>query len=294
MRRQLFCALGLLLPALALAEPVSIEHQGVKLVSELRLAEGKQLSDGVLVLLHGTIAHHRMEIITALEQALNERGLSTLAVNLGYNLSDRTGMLPCETRHTHRHEDAVSELGAWLEWLKARGAGEAVLVGHSRAGNQVLWFERENPQSNLKNLVLIAPMTWDLAEDAKALEARGAKSPAALLGQAQALVKAGKGDELLSDIPFIYCEKAAASAAAFVSYHGDDARKHTPNLLKATDKRILVITGSEDALSAKLQPGLEALGDKKSIQINSVDGADHFFRDLYAEDAADLIAEFLK
>ncbi|MGF1643864.1 MAG: alpha/beta hydrolase [Thiotrichales bacterium] len=294
MKRRLFCALGLLLPWLATAEPVSIEHQGVKLNSELRLAEGKQLADGVVVLLHGTIAHHRMEIITALEQALNDRGLNTLAVNLGYNISDRAGMLPCEVKHTHRHEDAVAELNLWLEWLKSRGAGEVVLAGHSRAGNQVMWFDAEHPKASGAKIVLIAPMTWDAAEDGKALEARGAKSTAALLQQARDKVKAGQGGETLKDVPFIYCEKAEASADAIISYHGDDPRKHTPNLLKATEKQVLVITGTDDPLTAKLQPGLSALGDSKTVRVESVNGADHFFRDLYAEDVADLIVGFLR
>ena len=154
----LAAALALAAP-FASAEEVTLKDQDRSLHAELSLADGKTLADGVIVLLHGTLAHNRMEIIQALETAMNERGYNTLAVNLSYNLDPREGMLDCGITHTHRHEDAMRELGLWVNWLQRQGADKLVLMGHSRGGNQVSWYDLEHDGPAIQAVVAVAPMT---------------------------------------------------------------------------------------------------------------------------------------
>ncbi len=54
------------------AEEVTLQHRGLDLNANLALAESKGLSDGVLLMVHGTLAHNRMEIIRELEQWLKD------------------------------------------------------------------------------------------------------------------------------------------------------------------------------------------------------------------------------
>ena len=49
-------------------------------------------------------------------------------------------MYDCATPHTHRHADAVEEIGAWLGWLQSQGVAKVALLGHSRGGNQTARF----------------------------------------------------------------------------------------------------------------------------------------------------------
>ena len=132
--------------------------------------------------------------------------------------------------------------------------------------------------------VLLAPMTWDAA---KAAAAYGAGSGALL---ADYLTRAAAGEELV-DVPFLHCERATVSAASFASYYADDPRFDTPALLPRIAKPVLVVAGSEDEVVADLGRRLATI-DQANVATLTVEGADHFFLDLYAEEVADAVAAF--
>ena len=52
--------------------------------------------------------------------------------------------------------------------------------------------------------------------------------------------------------------------------------------------------GSEDEAVPDLPAAIEALGELKNVKTVMIDGADHFFMDLYNEDSAAAVAEFVK
>ena len=114
-----------------------------------------------------------------------------------------------------------------------------------------------------------------------------------MLARARELVDAGKGDALVKPVDFIYCEQTGATAAAFVSYYTPDTDMDTPSLVPAIKLPVLVIAGSEDTAVKGLPEKVEPLADGERVQLMVVDGADHFFRDLYSEDIADAVAEML-
>jgi hypothetical protein len=133
------------------AEEVKIPHDGLTLNADLTRASGKTLADGVVLIVHGTLAHNRMETIRNLSDVLVDRGLSTLAINLSLGLDDRHGMYDCKFAHRHRYLDSGREIGAWLNWLKTRGGAQRHPDGplaRRRAGRPVRRrYERggENP-----------------------------------------------------------------------------------------------------------------------------------------------------
>ncbi|HEY5719091.1 MAG TPA: alpha/beta hydrolase, partial [Gammaproteobacteria bacterium] len=109
-----------------------------------------------------------------------------------------------------------------------------------------------------------------------------------------ARVAAGAPGELLEEIDFLYCAQTRASAAAFVGYYADEPRRDTPGLLPRLPKPVLVIAGSADTVVPGLAQRVGPLADGTRVQFELVDGADHFFRDLYADDVADLAAGFIQ
>src|SRR3546814_17638675 len=89
-----------------------------------------------MVLVHGTLAHNRMEIMQMLQETLGERGISTLAVTLSMGVSDRRGMYDCAVQHRHSNALAAAEIGAWNHWAVKQGPAQVGLPAHARAGRQ--------------------------------------------------------------------------------------------------------------------------------------------------------------
>jgi hypothetical protein len=55
--------------ATARAEPVQIRHEDRTLNADLALPPGGDVRDGLVVMVHGTLMHGRMEIMAALRRA---------------------------------------------------------------------------------------------------------------------------------------------------------------------------------------------------------------------------------
>ncbi len=283
----------------AQAEEVNTRFRGLSLLGNLELAEGKGLESGVSVVVHGTLAHRGMEIITALQQHLKTRGISTLAITLSLGVDRRTGFFDCGALHAHRPQDAADEIDAWIGWLKNNGATDIALIGHSVGGNQVAVYAAERNDPSLGSIVLVAPTTYESARAAERYKARFGAELSEVLAGAQARVQAGNAVERMSGIGFLNCENATATAGSIVAWYGPDPRRHTPSLLRAMVPRALVVVAGKDEIVPDLEEAVTPLardagGGRGEIRVQTIEGADHFFRDLFIEDTADIIAEWLK
>ncbi len=274
-------------------ERIELQSGGLTLGARLVLAEGGSLADGVVLLTHGTMGHYGMETISAQQDALAERGINTLAITLSLGIDRRTGFYDCATPARHRHQDALAEIGLWLEWLKGQGAGKIALMGHSRGGNQTAWFAAENPQAGFEKVILLAPILSDPYTEAASYERRFGVPLAEALEQARALVKAGRGDEMMRVPGFLFCRDAQVSAAAFVSYYEPEPRRNTATLLPRIAQPVLVIGGTADNVVPNLEQVIGPMADGEKIVLRMIEDSDHAFLDFFAEDAADAVAEFL-
>ena len=278
----------------AQAETVTTQTaDGVAVTANLELADGASLADGVVLLTHGTLAHNAMEIIQALQAGLKDRGISSLAPTLSLGVPNRTGMYDCKVTHTHRHTDALDEIGLWLGWLKEQGATDVVLAGHSRGGNQTAWFAAREPDPSVSKVILIAPATWDETKAAAGFEKSHGQPLDGALKKAWALVDAGQGSEIMKGMGVLYCPGADVTAASFVSYYQPDDRRHTPTLMPMLSKPTLVIAGTEDTVVEGLIEATRPLADAGKVDLAVIEGADHFFLDFFAEDAADAMEAFI-
>jgi pimeloyl-ACP methyl ester carboxylesterase len=234
-----------------------------------------------------------MEIMQSLQAALKDRGISSLSMTLSLGLDKRRGMYDCATPHTHRHTDAVEEIGAWLGWLQSQGVAKVALLGHSRGGNQSARYAAVHPEAALTAVILVAPQTWSDAYAAEDYQKRYGKALAPLVEQARQIEAAGKGGSLMEHVDFVYCPDSSATAAAFLSYYAPDERMDTPHLIPEIKAPVLVIAGSEDDVVTGLVEKVQPLADGKRVTLTVLDGADHFFRDLYAEEIADAVQVLL-
>ncbi|AHE98408.1 alpha/beta hydrolase [Thioalkalivibrio paradoxus] len=285
-------ALILWLPlAAAAAERVTLEHDGLTLVGHLQAPADP--GDGVVLMLHGTLAHGRMETMATVQDLLAERGVNSLSVNLSYGIDGREGMFECDRPVTHGLDAHFSELQAWRTWLAEQGYGPVSLLGHSRGGNQIARFYQEYGPSDVPALVLIAPSTYDADRAAADYEVQSGMPLATPLEQAEELLRMEQPDTRLEGVRFLYCEELDVAPAAFLGYYRPEAAHDTPSVIDGVDVPTLVIIGSEDDVVADLPERMAGLADAANVTTATIDGADHFFRDFFADDVADAVVEFL-
>ena len=290
---SLLVAAAVLMPGRpAPAEEVKINHGGLTLNADLELAGGKTLADGVVLMTHGLLAHKGMEIMMALKGLLAERGLNTLAINLSLDLDDRHGMVDCPTPHRHRDADAMGEIAAWVAWLNNKGAGPVTLLGHSRGGNQAARYAAGNPDPAVKRLVLVAPATSNPGKPARGYYRRYKKDLAPLLKKARGLMAAGKGNALMKDVDFLYCPKTTVTAATFADYYGANPERDTPSVIRRITLPVLAVAGGSDRVNPHFGKKMKKL-PQANVKLVVIEDAGHFFRDLFGEDLADAIAEFI-
>ena len=288
------CAVALYIVVLpVVAKEVTLRHQGLTLNADFQLAAGKQPADGVVLITHGGLAHRGMESIVYLQRLLNEKGYSTLAINLSLGVDNRHGMYDCQVTHRHRNEDAVSEIGTWVDWLKKQGAKHVTLLGHSRGGSQTALYAAEQDSALVKAVVLLAPAIAENTAAATYLQ-RSKKPLAPVLEKARQLIKAGKGSAVLEQVGLLTCSDTSATADSFTSYYGQDPRLDTPYLIPKIKKPTLVVVAGDDEVVVGLDKKVAPLADGKRVHLKVIEGADHLLRDLYSDDDVDAIAAFLK
>ncbi|HQT02942.1 MAG: alpha/beta hydrolase [Thiotrichales bacterium 32-46-8] len=278
---------------LASAEDVKQTYQGKTLNANLVYADGKNYGDNVVLLLHGTLTHNGRSTYADLQNNLAKEGITSLSMNLSLGLSDRRGEYDCATPHTHKHTDAIAEVGVWMDWLKQQGVKKVSVMGHSRGGNQIAWYVSEKDSDAINKVILLAPATGE-QQSGKEYQEKYGKPLNSVLKNAKEMVKAGKGKELMKNTDFIYCEKSQVTAEAFVDYYDVKPKFDTPTVLKSIKKPTLVIVGSEDTVVPELPKRLEAIKGQKNVTITTIDGGDHFFVDLANEDVAAAVAKFIK
>lgn len=275
----------------AAAEEVKIQHRGLTLNANMQTIDDP-VGDMVM-LVHGTLAHYDMEIISALQELLAERDLSSLAINLGLGLDDRHGMYDCATPHSHTMIDALDEIDAWLDWIEGQGISAVTLAGHSNGGRQVSWFAAERDRLLLNKVVLIAPALSSVDARAAGYLNRYDTELEPLLEQAETLVADDNGATMMSGVGFLFCPGASVSAATFVSYYGDNPSLDTRYNLSKIKKSVLVVAGSDDQVVRGLPEAMAPFAGRGVIKYVEIEDAGHFFLDFFAEDLADAIAGFV-
>lgn len=250
----------------------------------------------LVFMLHGTLGHARMETLAGIQTALAERGLSSLSINLSYGIDGRSGIFECDAPVTHGLAQHFVEIDAWRDWARDEGFDIVGWFGHSRGGNQIARWAFERGEA--APLLLLAPSTSDFEAAGEAYDARSERSRDDWLEKANTMIAAGEGAALMGEGAFLYCDALPFSAQAFVTYYGDDPHADTPTLLadSGSEQPVIVWIGSTDEVVADLPERLAAKkadGAAQNLTSITIDGADHFFRDFFAEDVADSAVDFL-
>jgi pimeloyl-ACP methyl ester carboxylesterase len=288
--------LVLVRPAGAAEQELELSVEGRTTLATLRTPASMGPDTPLVVMTHGTLAHKDMEVIQGVAKALEQRGIASLAHTLSLGLDRRKGMYDCAARHDYVTDDAVGEIGAWV--AKAKGVSRHVFAfGHSRGGSQVARYVAASETSPVAGAVLLAPVTAKAEADLRASYAQTYGKPLEpFLEQATKAVAVGRGGEWM-DVPgFIYCRNAVVTARAFASFYAADASQDTAALVARLKLPVLVLAATKDTVVPDVVASFAPLADSSGgrVQLDKIEDADHFFRDLFAEDVADRIADFIK
>ncbi len=276
--RALACAAAFALatPGAAVAEPVQIKPAALRLNGNLEIPAGKSMSDGVALVVPDALSHHGHETIAALQAHLKDDGVATLAITLSLGIDDRKGARACEVPHAYTMADTGGELDRWIEWLQLNGARSIDLIGFSRGGAEVAVMAAQ--RRALHRIVLLAP--------AFATSAELAESYARTFGQPlKPVLDAARAAPLETrPVDFLSCRHAPVTGAAFV-----DAYREIPaEITTEIPQPVLVMIAGSDEIVPDLDKKLPA-----AVRRVVIEDSGHFFQDLYGEDAADAIADFL-
>ncbi|HLG45405.1 MAG TPA: hypothetical protein VKY24_04115 [Reyranella sp.] len=266
-----------LVPGMAMAEPVQIKPSLTRLNANLELPEGKTVGDGVVVLVHGTLSWYGQETIAVLQKNLKAHGIGSLAITLSLGVDDRQRARRCDVVHDYALAGARREIGLWLEWLGSQRPSHVDLLGFSRGGAQVAAIAPELP--HVRRIVLLAPAFATALEQADIYQ-RAFGHPLQ-----PEIAEARKNPLQTRTVDFLTCKQAPVLNATFL----DGYAELPPRLAARTGKPTLVIIAGNDEVVPDLARKLPS--DVKRVVI---DGASHFFLDLYGDEAADVTAKFLQ
>ncbi len=295
-KRALIVALAIVSCAAgrALSEEVTIKHSDLTLNANLESPESEQSASQVILILHGLLGHNQGAIVRTFQAGFLKNGWTSLAPNLSLGIGDRHGNFDCATPHRYRLIDAVDELGAWMTWLKARGVRRVILVGHSLAANQVMAFASARGDPSIAGIILLAPSTQGYKRVVSIYETRYGVELEPLLSRARELVGNGQGDTLLKPVDFIFCPQTAVGAASFFDYYGEgNSVRDLPAMLQKVETPIMIIAASKDDRQPDLIERVTPFVDDKRVYLSIVDGAGHFFRDLFDDKALDYAVDFI-
>lgn len=280
-------------PVLLQAKEVTQQYNGLTLNANLEMAEGKTFKDGIVLLLHGFLAHNKMEIIETAQQALLDVGHSSLAINLSLGIDNRHGFHGCDRPHRHIQDNAIKELAAWVAWLRRKGVEDITLIGHSSGANQVSRYAVEQLDPEVSRIVLLAPGTAGREHNRENYQIRYDTNFENLVSSLEKKVIQGKGD-ILMKIDWNACSQADTTPRSFLSYHSPNNKfaNIKANLIRIKIP-VMVIAGDLDELQPNTPEILESIIDNEKIRLTVIEGAGHFFRDFNIEEAIEATIEFI-
>lgn len=274
------------------AQEIQLPYNNLTLIGNLEMAPQHKLSDGVILMTHAGLGHSAMETMASLQSLFREQGYTSLAITLSLNIDKRHGMFDCKSTHRHLYADATKEIDAWVSWLEQQAVHNIILFGHSRGGSQTAYYAAEHDQPDIKAVVLLAPDTRE-TNSAQVYQRRYHKSLQKVLSQAQALIKAKQGDSVMQHTDFLYCPDTSVTAATFDSYYGSDPHLDSSLMIRKIVKPTLIMLAGQDSIVIN-NDKLRELAGLKNVHVNEVEDANHFFRDLNADEAVEKIIRFLR
>jgi pimeloyl-ACP methyl ester carboxylesterase len=233
------------------------------------------------LLVHGTGGNfYSSTMFETVAERLLQLGLAVLTVNTrGHDLAS-TAVTTAGPRRQGAAYEQVSrcreDLTAWVDDLTRRGYHRVALIGHSLGALKGVYSQAHAPHAAIQRFVAISPPRLTHTDFLAGLKA---EEFSALFAKAQAMIAAGRGDDLMDvrfPLPYL------VTAAGYVDKYGPDERYSLLPLAERLTGPTLFTFGSQEvqtnAAFQGLPEAIEVLSRQRpNLQVNNVAGADHFY-----------------
>ena len=248
----------------------------------------------IVLILHGTRGHKKLELIQTLLERFSDSNIDTLSMNLSYGITNRNDdFLPCDIIHDHLNSKSLSEIRLWFDFIKQKNKYEKIiLLGHSRGGLNIAQFYSSLPDDNkdiISNVIMLAPISDEYLDIIERIKNNPLK---------QKIKNNSIDDDEVIKIDFMSCNNAEVRYATYKDYThitstDIGSRGSLIGLLNSFSVKTLIITASDDDITPDTHERVSSI-DNRHINVVQIDDADHFFRDLYFDDMFDAVLEFIQ
>ena len=235
--------------------------------------DGGRGRDLAFVLVHGVAMNFYTGPLPVVGQLLAEQGYGALSMNTrGHDWICRAGKGTGFGGATYEAiEDCLLDLDGGLAWLSERGYRRFVLFGHSLGGVKVLYYQGHRRRRDVSAVVSCSTPKHFYSH-------RVQEQPdfAGHIAEAEGLVDAGRGDELL---------RAPAgsgmglfSARTYVNKYGREERTDVRPHAARLGCPLLATAGSREPAFVEHARELVAAAGSEGGDCVVVEGAEHFYR----------------
>lgn len=255
----------------------------------------------VILLVHGTRGHQKMEIIDSIKSILSENQIDSLSINLSYGEELReNSFFSCDKSHRHLESSSIDELLKWYKYLRTQKYSNVYLLGHSRGGLNVLQLSEiisHNDIGHVKGLFLLAPVSDTLDDYILEYETKGVDLKSKIN---EMIDRVKTNNNKLNTIDFLYCDNSSVSDSSFLSYYylTDNPQSHPygidlVTLLNRTNFKTYIFTGSSDELVPLTHNRVKQV-KHNNVTSFLIEDSGHFFRDLYIDDVMEVVLDIIK
>lgn len=273
-----FLLLCLLLSAFVPATHAAIVEQQMRpgITASAEYLTGERSKPAAL-LLHGFLQTRDFPTIATLARNLHGAGFTVLSPTLSLDIPNRTRSLACEAAHRHGMDQDLAEISRWVSWLKARGHGSIVLVGHSFGSLQLLAYLSQNPDAAVKGYV-----------GASLVDAQvGALPRQPLIADMQSRAQNGQRDLVTRTLSF--CRNYTSTPESLLSYLQWDPARVLAALKRSSVDTLLIMGDADDRLGRGWLKALRHI----QVPMAIVPGASHFMDGAHEFELLELTERFL-
>lgn len=245
----------------ALAEDVTLKLPSG--LTALATYEPGEADKPVVLLLHGFLQTSGFSTVARLAEALEFSGYAVLRPNLSLGVDRRKSSVSCKAIHTHGMDDAVAEIGAWLDWLARQGHAKTVLLGHSFGSLQLLAYQSQRQDPRVAALILTS-----LIYIGQEIE-----SPKLAMLTQKAEQARRQGNPMPDEYALSFCPRYTTLAEPFLSYLAW-GKQPTATAIQSLKDPIFIIIGDQDN---RIDQEWLALLNAGEITLKTIVGANHFF-----------------
>tara|TARA_Y100000768_G_scaffold3522_1_gene2555 strand:+ start:1226 stop:2173 length:948 start_codon:yes stop_codon:yes gene_type:complete len=245
----------------------------------------------VAISIHGTRGFKSMEVISVLSDNLLDLDIDTIAPNISYGINDRENeFLSCDIEHLHNRYANIDEIIRWFIFAIEKDYQDIILIGHSRGGQDIIQaynrILKVYPEESKKisSIVLLAPLGDNLDEINISIQKSHSTTIRELMD---------KDDNEFVKINFLNCNNATVKISSFLSYYNLSYHEQLVPMLTDINIDTYVFTASEDTFVPKTHTKVSQIKND-NINLLQIDGADHFFRDLFLDDVVDNLSNFIE